>query len=678
MKKQEETERLLDKAAALIIGYEAGDVMKVCETAEIMESIKAGFEKGGTGERLCTRILEELQKGMADSYSDFTGAVTEGIDLLRSVTGGNVTAGRKEQITAWLADRQRGEEKGTAAVSPGGVPPAVEEGEEDGAGELDGEQKQQFVSDCTDRLTRAQDLILKLEEEREDGESVKELFRIFHTIKGECGFLKLTRLGNLAHRAEGLLDGIRSGKQRVDGDVTDMLLSGLDSAEGLVKALKEGDIRAYNEVPVESFSGKAGGGTEKPAVPDAEDVHRMREGESAAPVTGRQKDGEADTVIKVKTGKVTYLTDMIGELLISLGQMKDGTEGLAQVKKIAGQLQYAGMQLRTESVHALFSTVRRIIRDTSKKVGKDVEAEFRGEDLEIDRTLTERLEEPLMHLVRNALDHGIESREERSQAGKKASGTVRVAAERRGNSIVISVGDDGRGLDREKILRKAVEKKLVSESGAADMSDSAVHSLIFVSGFSTNEKVDQISGRGVGMDIVKEAVEEAKGHITIESAEGKGTTFYLHFPLSTAIVDGMLTRTGKNILIVPAASVLESLKVKEGQIRKVAAGTDVLNLRGRMLPVIGIADVFGIEGAGKGEIATVVEDSSGEEYALLSDEVMAKREVVIKSLGAYFRKMKGISSGTVLPGGEVGFVLDVDEVVELGRAGSFIPGVLHG
>jgi two-component system, chemotaxis family, sensor kinase CheA len=522
---------------------------------------------------------------------------------------------------------------------------------------------------------------------------VKELFRIFHTIKGECGFLKLTRLGNLAHRAEGLLDGIRSGKQRVDGEVTDMLLSGLDSAEGLVKALKEGDIQGYRTVPLESFSGKAvpaaepsagdaGRGPEEgaapaaAAVPDGEEVHRRQDGDGPAQGAGRQNDG-GDTVIKVKTEKVTYLTDMIGELLISLGQMKDGTEGLAQVKKIAGQLQYAGMQLRTESVHALFSTVRRIIRDTSKKVGKDVEAEFTGEELEIDRTLTERLEEPLMHLVRNALDHGIESREERIQAGKKASGTVRVAAERRGNSIVISVGDDGRGLDREKIVRKAVEKKLVSESAAAGMSDSAVHSLIFVSGFSTNEKVDQISGRGVGMNIVKEAVEEAKGHITIESERGRGTTFSLHFPLSTAIVDGMLTRTGKNILILPAASVLESLKVKEGQIRKVAAGTDVLDLRGRMLPVIGIADVFGIEGAGKGEIATVVEDSSGEEYALLGDEVIAKREVVIKSLGAYFRKMKGISSGTVLPGGEVGFVLDVDEVVELGRAGTGISGGFH-
>ena len=422
-------------------------------------------------------------------------------------------------------------------------------------------------------FSRAQELILELEQNPEKSDAVKELFRVFHTIKGECGFLKLMTLGELTHNAENLLDLLRSGKLSVTKEIIDVLLRGLDIGQELCRNLKEGAFTEYKAVPVKDFiarlslfTGKAGtvGTTGQPSVaaPAAADktaVGSDKDADSAdkkevpqqkmEPRTVRKPDTE-DAVIKVKTGKINYLVDMIGELLICIGQMPEDTEGLPQIRKIARTLQYAGMQLRTENIHMLFSTVRRIIRDTSEKLGKRVQTVFVGEDLEIDRLLIESLEEPLMHVVRNALDHGIESTEERIQAGKTPEGTIRVTAERRGNNIVISVSDDGRGLDREKILRKAVAKGLIREKDIPAMNDMAINNLIFVSGFSTNDSVNLISGRGVGMDIVKETVSKAKGHITTESSPGRGTTFSLFFPLSTAIIDGLLTRTGENIFII--------------------------------------------------------------------------------------------------------------------------------
>jgi two-component system chemotaxis sensor kinase CheA len=662
--------------------------MAMSEIIGALEKISAECSKNGFDRQLCNKLSEIAEKELHGSFHDFTSCISEGLDLFRYYIEAEkpVKGAKAEQIQSWIsgeitentcrgkADIEIKEQKNNLQSQTFTV-----ENVSENPAEIDSDQLKLFVSDCEERFSRAQELILGLEQNPADTDAVKELFRIFHTVKGECGFLKLTTLGTLAHNSESLLDLLRSGKIPVTKEIVDILLKGLDIAQELAKDLKEGEFDAYRSVPVGKYinglsqfiTTSESGSVPAPAVPvqtaatpDSADtaVHEQKNEEHAV-----KKTDTEDAVIKVKTGKVNYLVDMIGELLICLGQMKEDTEGLPQVRKIARTLQYAGMQLRTESIHTLFGTARRIIRDTSQKVGKQVQTVFEGEDLEIDRTLIESLEEPLMHLIRNALDHGIESAEERVQAGKNPEGTVRIAAERRGNNIVISVGDDGRGLDREKILKKAVTKGLIRERDISDMSDTAVNNLIFVSGFSTNDSVNLISGRGVGMDIVKEAVARAKGHITTDSKPGKGTTFSLHFPLSTAIIDGMLTRTGENIFIIPIASIIESFKVKEEQVHQVATGIQVLDLRGRMIPIIRIAEVFNITESGQGNIATIVENVSGEQFAVMNDEILAKREVVIKNLGACFKNLKGISSGSVLSGGAIGFVLDIEQVIELGK-----------
>lgn len=695
--------QIINVLTKLIIIYEPGDVMTSSEIVSNVEKLQKECSDDGMDHRICIKLLEIAKEELHGSFQNFTSCISEGIDFLLYLveSGDTVNRTKSEQIDKWLVRKpavcRAGKKDFTISETKTETKTETQSqtvdaaNSEENPAEIDSDQLKLFISDCEARFQRAQELVLELEQDPSDSESVKELFRIFHTVKGECGFLKLTTLGNLAHNTESLLDLLRSGKLSVTKDIVDILLKGLDIAGELCKKLKAGDFQAYRSVPVAEYKARlaqfstgvstpaaapspvpvqsaptapppppdagAGGGT-----PSEKNEHEQKNDERAV----RKNDAD-DAVIKVKTGKVNYLVDMIGELLISIGQMQDDTEGLTQVRKIARSLQYAGMQLRTESVHTLFGTARRIIRDTSQKVGKQVQTEFHGEELEIDRTLIESLEEPLMHLIRNSLDHGIESAEERAKEGKTPEGTIRIAAERRGNNIVISVGDDGRGLDREKILKKALSKGLIRERDISDMNENAVNNLIFISGFSTNESVNLISGRGVGMDIVKEAVATAKGHIVTESKPGKGTTFSLFFPLSTAIIDGMLTRTGGNIFIIPIASIIESLKVKEEQIHQVATGVQVLDLRGRMIPIIRIAEIFDMVQTEASTIATIVENVNGEPFAVMSDEILAKREVVIKNLGACFKNLKGISSGSVLSGGAIGFVLDVEEIIELGK-----------
>jgi len=311
--------------------------------------------------------------------------------------------------------------------------------------------------------------------------------------------------------------------------------------------------------------------------------------------------------------------------------------------------------------------VKRAIRDLSKQLDKSVRAVCVGEDLEIDRNLIEKLEEPLLHLVRNSLDHGLENEGDRAKLGKDPQGTVSLKAERHGNSIVISVRDDGLGLDRKKILAKAVEKGLIKAEVGETLTDMQVFNFIFASGFSTNDSVSLISGRGVGMDIVRSVVTENRGRIEVESSFGESTEFRLVFPLSTAIIDGMITRVSDSLFVFPIGSVIESIKILKGMISSINGKVEVANLRGESIPVIRMHEAFGIpENAEQpASIGVVCETSDRRKFVFILDEVIAKREVVIKSLGSKFSGLRGISSGTVLSGGKIGLVTDIDEMVEL-------------
>lgn len=679
----------------LLLNYDSGDFMLLSDIADAVSLFTDFFLEQEEPYTLIQWLLNLIRVEMNKSgQPDFIGQVTQGMDLLQRLTPSctlDEAANLKNRMLSLCKPAQNPETKATVQG-------------------LDDESFQIFLTEAIDRLAQAQSLILALEDDFSDLELVNKLFRVFHTIKGECGFLKIASLGELTHNIENLLDLLRSKKLEPNPEIIDVLLEGLDMSRKIVDKLKVGDYVVFNDVSMESYFLKLGKIAPQTKVSlgdilvsegklkDADVVRILQkqkessytkkfgeiavmenylssqelrdtlgkqEKKSTAPPLGGSEP--TDPIIKVRASKVNFLVDMIGELLISMGQITENTPAVAQMRKITRSIQFGAMELRTETVQTLFSNIKRVVRDLSKQLNKPVTLKVYGEDLEIDRNLIEKLEEPLIHLVRNSLDHGLETAEEREKAGKDVQGIIYLGAERLGNTIVITIGDDGRGLNREKILAKAVEKGFVRSEAAETMTDAQVHGLIFASGFSTRDSIDLISGRGVGMDIVRTAVTANRGRIEIDTQRGKFTRFHLSFPLSTAIIDGMVTRIGENLFILPISSVIESMKVLPSMIQTVNGKVEMINLRGEVILVLRMHDLLDVTPPPPEQmlIGIIVETSDKRRFMFLVDEVIAKREVVIKTLGSRFKNMKGVTSGTVLGGGKIGLVLDVDQIVEL-------------
>ncbi|MFT3915782.1 MAG: chemotaxis protein CheA [Anaeromyxobacteraceae bacterium] len=370
------------------------------------------------------------------------------------------------------------------------------------------------------------------------------------------------------------------------------------------------------------------------------------------------------------------MVEMIGELIIvesmvihapeigKIGSLKLRNY-LNQLSKISRDLQNVAMRMRMVPVRGAFQKMARLVRDLSRKTGKDVVLEQSGEDTEMDRSMVERIEDPLVHLVRNSMDHGIESAADRVAAGKPARATVRLSAYHEGGSIVVELTDDGRGLNREKILKKAVEKGLV-ESGK-DLTDAEVHALIFLPGFSTAAQVTEISGRGVGMDVVKRNIEGMRGRVTVTSRPGQGTTFRMVLPLTLAIIDGMLVACGTEKYIVPSLSIVESLRPTEDMISRAAGRGEIINVRGEILPLLRLHQLLQMTGEERAvtDSHVVVVEGLGKKVGLVVDDVLTQQQVVIKPLGSGMGDTDFLSGAAILSDGRVGLILNVDRLAIL-------------
>jgi two-component system chemotaxis sensor kinase CheA len=307
----------------------------------------------------------------------------------------------------------------------------------------------------------------------------------------------------------------------------------------------------------------------------------------------------------------------------------------------------------------------RLVRDLSRKSGKQVRLVTSGEATEMDRSMVEQIADPLVHMIRNSLDHGLETPEERERAGKPPDGVVRLSAYHEGGSVVIELADDGRGLNRDRIAKKAIEKGLIAT--AEGMTDAEIHALIFAPGFSTAAAVTEISGRGVGMDVVKRNVEAMRGRVVISSTPGAGTTFKMVLPLTLAIIDGMLVACGEERYIVPTLSIIESIQPDAGMLVSFARTNEMINLRGEILPLLRMDRLFDVPGA-KGDptqALVVVVEGVGRRVGLLVDEVVAQQQVVIKTLAAGFRQTPFVSGAAILADGRVGLILNVEEIAQL-------------
>ncbi|PIJ50942.1 chemotaxis protein CheA [Erwinia sp. OLTSP20] len=397
----------------------------------------------------------------------------------------------------------------------------------------------------------------------------------------------------------------------------------------------------------------------------------------AAKKTTPARGGESNS-IRVAVEKVDQLINLVGELVITQSMLAqrsnrldpvqhgDLLNSMGQLERNARDLQESVMSIRMMPMEYVFSRFPRLVRDLASKLGKEVELTLLGSSTELDKSLIERIIDPLTHLVRNSLDHGVELPEKRIAAGKAASGNLTLSAEHQGGNICIEVVDDGAGLNRERILAKAVSSGLPVHDG---MSDDEVNMLIFAPGFSTAEQVTDVSGRGVGMDVVKRNILEMGGHVEIASKQGRGTTIRILLPLTLAILDGMSVRVANEVFILPLNAVMESLQPRSEELKALAGGERVLEVRGEYLPLVELWDVFDVAGAKQDATQgiVVILQSGGKRYALLVDQLIGQHQVVVKNLESNYRKVPGISAATILGDGSVALIVDVSALQTLNR-----------
>ncbi|MEI6466026.1 MAG: chemotaxis protein CheA, partial [Verrucomicrobiota bacterium] len=374
--------------------------------------------------------------------------------------------------------------------------------------------------------------------------------------------------------------------------------------------------------------------------------------------------------VRVNTEKLDTLMNVVGELVIVQSQLQEtaratdpatGTplqRNIAQLSRLTKELQGTAMSLRMIPIKATFQKMERVVRDLARDFGKKVTFVTSGDETELDRTVVEEIGDPLVHMVRNAVDHGLEPTAARLAAGKNETGTLQLKAYHQGGNIVIELEDDGRGMDPDRIYKKAVEKGLIA--AGAVLSRDEILALILAPGFSTAEKVTAVSGRGVGMDVVKRNIEKLRGKIEISSELGRGSIFRLKLPLTMAIVDGLVVRVGADRFILPTMSVQMALRPQKENLSMVQGQGEVLDLRGRLLPVHRLSRCFKIpaDAANPWDGIIVIVEHGGKAYALLVDEMVSKQEVVIKNLGAFMHGLPGVAGGAILGDGSIALIID--------------------
>ena len=540
-----------------------------------------------------------------------------------------------------------------------------------------------FVLESREHLTAIESHVLTLERDPANAEALHAAFRGFHTIKGLAGFLELWEVQKLAHEVETVLDRARNSELTLGPSSIDVILLSADCLRGWlahVESQLHGESSpapAHDEGLLDRIRGLYAAPGEKPAPSLAALAQAVETGgeaprKAADSAVVRDPRHEA-MAVKVDTAKLDYLVDMAGEMVIAESLVRHDGElaaartpqlqrKMAQLTRITAELQRTAMSMRLVPIGPLFHRMARLVRDLARQFGKTVELETSGDDVELDRTIVEELSDPLMHMVRNSVDHGIENPRERQERGKPPLAHVYLKAHHQSGQVVVEVADDGRGLDRERIRAKAIERGLIAEGRT--LSDTESYNLIFEPGFSTAEKVSNVSGRGVGMDVVRRHIEKLHGRIEIHSTPGAGTAFYLKLPLTLAIIDGLVVGVGPERYIVPLSTVREMFRPTGETIWTIQNRAEMALVRGALLPVLRLYRRFQVTPRSEDPLQSIliVAEAEGQRFCLLVDDLIGKQEVVIKSLGETFKKVTGVAGGAILGDGRVGLILDPDRL----------------
>ncbi len=578
----------------------------------------------------------------------------------------------------------------------------------------------EFVTESLENLEVIEVKLIHLEESPDDLETINDIFMPFYTIKGISSYLNLDKINSLSHSAESLLDKARDGEIKIDEAIIDIILESVDTLKRMVIEIQEGlkeGVSLYSGVDItslvdriEELNNRSEKVMDKPLGeilvqkgflhqdvmgdileeqkrdPDKKigEILVTKGAAGSKDVISALRDQrkfgrkDIDLQVRVDTKKLDTLVEMTGELVIAHSMLKRNDQILStkdqslykiinQISQITSTLQQTSMSMRMVPIKSTFTKMVRVVRDLAKNSGKKVGLKMQGEDTEIDRNMVDELYEPMVHMIRNAVDHGIEMPDEREKAGKDPRGVIELCAYHRGGNIVIEIKDDGRGLHKKRILEKARSKNLFD--GESHLTDSEIFNLVLQPGFSTAKKVTDISGRGVGMDVVKKAVDKLRGRIEITSKSEQGAIFTIRLPLTLAIIEGILCRVGQERYVIPSLAIIESFLPREDQYFTVEGKEEMILSRDEVIPLIRLGRIFGVNGDAmdpwNGLVVTVEHD--GEKRCLLLDEILGKEEVVIKSLGESLKETKGIAGGAIMGDGRVGLILDIPGVIEIAK-----------
>jgi two-component system chemotaxis sensor kinase CheA len=530
----------------------------------------------------------------------------------------------------------------------------------------------------------SQDL-LALEKAPSDVNVLNNIFRAMHTLKGTSSFLGFSQIAELAHTSEDLLNKLRKGDCAATSEIIDVLIDVHKTAGVLLQRIES---RNLQPIEMKGILEKLRRGMQQQSAPVQvqaaapsiiESIVHGAELAEAQP----QPQHAVDTTIRVDVGRLDDLMNLVGELVLARNRLSQAAHSLtekyerldmskqiadvsSQIDFVTTELQMAVMKTRMVPIEKVFSGLPLVAREVMRTIGKEVDLQIYGKETELDKSIIEELKDPLIHMIRNAVDHGIESPEERKSKGKPTQGIVVVNAERDGNYILITMEDDGRGIDIEKTKRKAIEKGLISEIEAAEMSKSDALNLIFIPGFSMKQEITNVSGRGVGMDVVRTNIAKLKGIVEIDSNLGIGTIITLKVPLTLAIIQGLLLKVVDEIFAVPLSAVLEIVRITPEEIYSIQ-GREVIRVRDTILPLARMSDIIGKNLAVQQSAVSyvVIVGWAEKRIGLLVDSLQGQKEVVIKTLGNYLGDVPGIAGSTILGDGSVILVIDVGRFIEL-------------
>ncbi len=650
---------VVEELAAAVVLTETTDRKSVDNVRRCLQKLQETVHAGGESEELialadsCIALAVRLGAPGAETDAEALSALSQAVGRLQSCA----TAKSNRQASVASPERVTRDEDTVGLIG-------------------------EFLSESEEGLGRADQILMNVEQGGASAEAVNGLFRVFHTVKGVAGFLEINEITTLAHTTETMLGRCRDGMMKLADewlnvvfDATAMVRRMLaelraavqDSAQFATHENVEGLLQRLRALTEDATPAVAAAPADTNPLEPAASVSCTSHGPQAAGTTKLRE------TVKVDLERVDNLVAMVGELVVVEAMVGNAPEiaksasarvrnCLSQLAKVTRDLQDVGMRMRMVPVAGVFQKMARMSRNLGRKSGKPLRLVLSGETTEMDRSLVEQIADPLVHMIRNAVDHGIEPPDERRRAGKPEEGTIRLSAYHEGGSIVIELADDGRGLDRDAILAKARVQGLVGPNDT--LSESDIHMLIFAPGFSTAQQVTEVSGRGVGMDVVKRNLEAMHGRVTISTTPGQGTTFKMLLPLTLAIIDGMMVACGQDRYIIPTLSVVESIRPSQGMLVTFAGQLEMVNVRGQILPLVRLARLFNIADAQSDptQAIVVIVEGVGRRLGLVVDEVVTQQQVVIKSLGQGLGPTRFLSGAAILADGRVGLIINVEEI----------------